>query len=340
MSRDNLHDLEEGSKTSRNFLLTLNAASLEFYEDIKGYLLGLANLVYYLCTEHIGQDNKHYHIFVQYSKPAYLSYRRLFGAHVDKCFGSAQKNIAYLRCQDEKHKSLGITYELIDEEGEPMLKGGNYTVGFLEDLDTPNELPAMYYNIYKKIKENKNNRLSIGNWRKEIKVYYIQGPSAIGKSQRAEEIVMQYYQNKGVEDSDQMYFDELKYCNGFYQGVNTDYPSEVAIFDDFRAGVMKPEEFINLIDYRIHNMNIKCGQVKNKYKLIIFTSVQKLSSIYRNVDEFERREQWERRITLINLYPPERVHLGGLPVGYRTDFNQLEEYEVTDDWDGTRTIIN
>jgi len=105
-------------------------------------------------------------------------------------------------------------------------------------------------------------------------------------------------------------FFELKLDkNGFYAGINVEYPIEVAVFDDFRAGIMKPEEFINLIDYRVYNMN-KGGSVKNNYKLMIFTSVQRLSSIYRNIKEFERREQWERRIELIDMYPPQRVHLG------------------------------
>jgi len=92
--------------------------------------------------------------------------------------------------------------------------------------------------------------------------------------------------------------------NGFYAGVNIDNPTEIAVFDDFRAGIMRSEEFINLIDYRVQNLNIKGGSAKNYYKLIIFTSVQKLSSIYRNVEDFERREQWERRINLVNIYPP------------------------------------
>jgi len=40
------------------------------------------------------------------------------------------------------------------------------------------------------------------------------------------------------------------------------------------------------------------------------------------------------------MFPPEPVHIGGYPIGYRTELNQLEEYEVTNNWDGTRTIIN
>lgn len=159
---EDLHDLGEGSYTSRAFLLTCNATVLEYYEDIKRYLLGIKNCNYYLCTEHIGQENKHYHIYVQYEKPAYLSYRKLHGAHVDKCFGSAQANIAYLKCEDEKHKSLGITFELIDEEGTAKLKGGNYTVGYLRELKDPSELPGQYYHTYNKIQGELRKRLSLG----------------------------------------------------------------------------------------------------------------------------------------------------------------------------------
>ncbi|OUM64034.1 hypothetical protein PIROE2DRAFT_60941 [Piromyces sp. E2] len=287
-------------------------------------------VVFIIYVVNMLEGKKHVHIYVQYENTKRISIPRIHGAHIEKCFGSAQKNIAYVKAEDQKHKDEGITSILWDEEG------------YLEDLgrDEVSELPAIFYNTWNKIKNQRASRLSIGTWRKTINVYYIQGPSAIGKSERAEEIIKNYYNDKGIDDPDMMFFDELKYNNGFYMGVNELDPCKVAVFDDFRAGVMKPEEFINLIDYRVHNMNIKGGQVKNRYELIIFTSVQKLNSIYRNVDEFERREQWERRIQLINLYPPERVHLGGRPLGYRTEFNQLEEYEVTDDWDGTRTIIN
>ncbi|ORX42374.1 hypothetical protein BCR36DRAFT_416125 [Piromyces finnis] len=315
--------------------------STKYFADIKAYLKSLVGLKYLLVTEHIGQAQKHYHIFVQYQNSKNLSIRRLKGAHLERCYGSAQQNIRYCKAEDEKHIRDGVTAMLIEEEGEPVFKGGNFTIGYLQDCDNPDELPAVLYNTYQKIKLQKKNRLSLGSWRKEVKVYYIQGPSAIGKSERAEELIRKYYNDKGIEDPDEMYFDELKYDkSGFYSGITLDNPSEVAVFDDFRAGIMKPEEFINLIDYRVHNLNIKGGSAKNNYKLIIFTSVQKLSSIYRNVDEFERREQWERRIQLINMYPPERVHIGGLPVGHRTDFNQLEEYSVEDTVDNTRIVIN
>lgn len=324
------------------FHIVINPKALEYYADIKDYVKNLKYFQYLYVVEHIGQNEKHYHMLLQLSRSMpKLSVKKLHGAHIQpKEFGSTQSMKDYLDCKDDKHKKEGVTAVLIDEEGEFKKQGGNYTVEYLRDLDNPSELPAIFYNTYNKIQNQKKNRLSLGNWRKHIEVYYIQGPSAIGKSEKAEELIQTWYLDKGIEDPNEMFFDELKFTDGFYQGVNTDYPSKVAVFDDFRVGNMKPEEFINLIDYRVHNMNIKGSSVKNNYELIIFTSVQKLSSIYRNVDDYERREQWERRIKVINMYPPERVNIGGLPVGYRTEFNQLEEYEVTNDWDNSRVIIH
>ena len=48
---------------------------------------------YYLCCEHIGQENKHYHIYVQYDNPKKLAFKKLHGCHVEKSYGSAQQNM-------------------------------------------------------------------------------------------------------------------------------------------------------------------------------------------------------------------------------------------------------
>ena len=72
--------------------------------------------------------------------------------------------------------------------------------------------------------------------------------------------------------------------------------------DDFRDSHMKPSEFINFIDYNIHNLNVKGGSVRNLYSTIIITSVQRLDCIYLNMANDEPRQQWERRIKVIDLY--------------------------------------
>ncbi|KAG4091884.1 hypothetical protein H8356DRAFT_1324225 [Neocallimastix lanati (nom. inval.)] len=181
--------------------------------------------------------NKHYPIFVQYHQRKYLSYSRLHGAYVERCFGSAQQN------------EEGVTAVLIDKFGEVKWKDGAWSVNAL-----------LCIILIQKIQTEKRNK-------KNVKVYYIQGTSAMGKSEKAEEIVKQWYLDKGFEEED-----EIVEC-----------PCVVAIFDDFRAGIMKPEESINLIDYRVHNLNIKGSSCS------VF--IQRLSSIYSNVEDFERHEQ-------------------------------------------------
>ena len=276
-----------------------------------------------MVTEHFGQENQHYHIYVQYSNSKRLSINRLKGAHVEKCYGSAQQNIAYLKAEDTKHRSRGITAAIIYESGEPVYKGGNFTVGYLKECEDPNEIPAMLYNTYKKIRaDTKVTRAR--DFRKNVKVFWIQGPSGVGKTNKAIDIATEW------EDTLNCGTDFIKFVNGFYLGLTA--TSRVAIYDDFRDSHMKPSEFINLIDYNKHWMNIKGDCMLNNYNVIIITSVQRFSKIYRNVDD-EPRTQWERRVEVIDMFPPERSYVGGLPVGYVTDFNQFENYSVTDNDD-------
>lgn len=316
------------------FHIVINPKALEFYADIKKYVMGLKYFQYLHVVEHIGQDTKHYHMLLQLSKSMpKLSVKKLCGAHVQpKKFGSTQDMKDYIDCKDDKHKEEGVTAVLIDEEGEMLRQGGNYTVEYLKNMreEDSGELPAVFYNTYKKIKRD-TKLTRARDFRKSVKVYWIQGPSGVGKTNKAIDIATEF------EDLHNCGTDFIKFVNGFYLGTTA--TARIAIYDDFRDSHMKPSEFINLIDYNKHWMNIKGDSILNEYLVIIITSVQRLSKIYRNVDD-EPRTQWERRVEIINMFPPERINIGGLPVGYRTDFNQLEEYEVTDDWDSTRVVIH
>lgn len=318
------------SFVGRNFILTINLASIEFYDEIKHYLTNLSQFQYFLCCEHVGQENRHFHIFVQYKNTKKLSVAKLHGAHIEKCFGSAKQNIDYVKANDKKHIELKVKSILIDEEGEPLFKGGNFNVGTVKEMDSPDELPAVLYNTYKKIKRD-STIVRVRDFRKNVKVYWIQGDSGVGKTNKAFEIAEEF------EESLNCGTDMIKYVNGFYLGTTP--TARVAIYDDFRDSHMTASEFINLIDYNKHWINIKGDSILNNYNVIILTSVQKFTRIYSRMDD-EPRRQWERRVQVIDMYPPEKVCVGGMPVGYRTDFNQLEEVEVTDNWDGTHVVLN
>ena len=90
----------------------------------------------------------------------------------------------------------------------------------------------------------------------------------------------------------------IKYENGFYAGVGSG--TGCAIYDDFRDSHMKASEFINLIDYNIHTMNVKGGFKQNRYELLIITSVQNPERLYKNMEQ-EPRKQWMRRLEIIHL---------------------------------------
>lgn len=319
--------------TAKNFILTLNPLALEYYADIIAYLKSLCGLKYILVCEHHGEGQlQHYHIYIQYENSKKLSVRKLHGAHIEVSYGSAQANIAYCKAEDEKHKRDGTTATVILEEGRPVLKGGNFTVNDVINMNEEEfkELPVVQYNCAKRVKRDYK-IVKARDFRKEVKVYWIQGPSGVGKTNKAIDIATEF------EEIHNCGTDFIKYCNGFYLGTTS--TAKVAIYDDFRDSHMKPSEFINLIDYNKHWLNIKGDCILNEYLIVIITSVQKFKKIYRNVDD-EPRLQWERRVQVIDMYPPERVSIGGVPIGYRTDFNQLEEYEVTDNWDDTRVVID
>ncbi|KAG4091883.1 hypothetical protein H8356DRAFT_1324222 [Neocallimastix lanati (nom. inval.)] len=96
--------------------------------------------------------------------------------------------------------------------------------------------------------------------------------------------------------------------------VSVESPPDVAVFDDFRAGVMKPEEFINFIDYNLKYIN---------------GGIQRLSSIYRNVEDYVRCETMGKK------------NKCNFQLVTEPSFNDFENYEITaDSSDNTRVIIN
>ena len=92
-------------------------------------------------------------------------------------------------------------------------------------------------------------------------------------------------------------FNNIKYENNFWIGLGN---SKIALYDDFRDSHMKASEFINLIDYTKHIMNVKYGSVQNEYVYIIITSIQNPNLLYLQ-DLHEQQNQWIRRMKIINL---------------------------------------
>lgn len=272
---------------ARHYQITLN--EIEKYLDVKNYLMGLKNLNYYISCREIAPTtgHPHIHIYVQFTNSQQLCIKKLKGAHVECCKGTPQQNLQYIQKDGD----------IIDEWGEIRMSG-NYTIENVKNMEKKERenLPLIYYNIVKKINEEEANQLSLEDFEKKVKVIYIYGESGVGKTSKAKELIREYFKENEVST-----FNLVKYENNFWMGVSE--KSKVALYDDFRDSHMKPSEFINFIDYNVHPMNIKGGNIKNKYEFIIVTSVQNPENLWKNVQEKddEPKKQWLRRMKIIHL---------------------------------------
>ncbi|UPW41526.1 replication associated protein [Peromfec virus RodF8_96] len=254
---------------------------------IKDYPKELPSKTKYLATcEDTTKDGKyHGHAFIYFNNPVSMkAVKKLFGnnCHVEKPI-SNNDSINYVLNKDSRKHNF-------QEFGKRPMDNCVHNISELMLLDRDDVQPN-YYNTWKKIHDEESNNIEIDDWHKDVDVYYIYGPSGIGKTEKAKDIVRDYSCILGNK------INQVKYENGFWIGIGNE---PIAIYDDFRDSHMKPSEFINFIDYNKHTMNIKLGSRVNNYKLIIITSVQHPEYIYSNVDD-EPRKQWLRRMTILEL---------------------------------------
>lgn len=267
---------------ARSFQLTIN--QIEKFENIKNYLTGLKTLDYIIACKETAPTtgHEHIHVYAHFRESRNISIKKCCGAHIEICKGSPQQNIAYIRKDGN----------IIFEQGTEPHQGAR-TVKELKQINNPDELNWNEYNTWSKIHQNMSNDIDIDSWNKDVKVYYIQGPSGIGKTEKAKQIVRENIEKYGRK------INRVKCENNFWIGVGEE--AKIAIYDDFRDTHMKASEFINFIDYNKQIMNIKGGSKLNNYELIIITSVQNINDIYHNMCG-EPRKQWLRRIEVIDMY--------------------------------------
>lgn len=264
---------------ARSFLLTLNEC--EKYDGLRNELTKLKSLTYLVSAKETAPTtgHEHIHIYAHFESNYKLSKKILsFGAHVDICRGSPKQCIDYVKKDGN----------ILDEIGTEPQQGKSHTVQELQEISDPEELDWKEFNTWKAIRARPQ-KIKAGEWKKEVKVYYIWGPSGIGKSNMIEDIIAK----ENIEE-----FEEVKHIGEFWQGVVDG--NGACVYDDWRDSHMKASEFINFIDYRIHNMNIKGGSVKNKYNVIIISTVQDPNMIYSSLYG-EPRKQWMRRMNIIDM---------------------------------------
>lgn len=280
-------------KKRRSFLLTFNEDPLKNVEKCCKKFIKLTSCTYYIaCKEFNKKGNLHAHMYVHF-KNAYQIPKNLIQEtkmHIDVTLGSPKQCIAYIKKEGKKHEKKRIQQktEIIEEWGEIPLQG-TLSIKELRTIKNSDDLPDWkQYNVWKQV-QNEHKRTKLSEWKKDIEVIYIQGPSGVGKTLKCKEIL----ESKKIEE-----FDEVKHIGEFWHNVSDFH---TAVYDDFRDSHMKASEFINFIDYNTHNLNVKGSSIRNNYKLIIITSVQPLESIYANMDD-EPKQQWMRRIKVIDMY--------------------------------------
>lgn len=233
----------------------------------------------------------HYQTLICFeSSRSFASMKKKFKtAHLGWCYKCALANQRYCK-KDNK---------VVFEFGECPVIGGKITPELLKDMTDKQivEYDPRCHKAYIGARDILNNTIHIDEWYKEVKVFYIWGKSAIGKSTFAKHLVKYLYDVNYIKDD---CIDEVKHMGTYYHGFGD---GEACIYDEFRCHQMTACEFINFIDYHKHKCNVKNGSKVNKYKVIIITSITPFYELYSGISAEleEQRYQWERRMININL---------------------------------------
>lgn len=280
-------------KKSRNFLLTINEKSLCHYSEIKNYFYNLKSLNYFLCTEHIGQENKHYHIFCQFKNPISISLKKLYGSHVEICYGSPQQNKKYCMAEDEKHKHLKIVAKIIDEKGELRQSGGK-TIREVEEMsiEERKDLPLQYKRIINEMNEDDREEEIFLKMLDEIEknelkgpnIIYLTGESGSGKTTMAYKIAIKRYPKNEIG--------RITINNNFFKLPKKE--KKCYIIEEFRSSQIRAADFLQLTDKYGYSCNTKGGFRTIKPETIIICSIIRPQDLYKNE---EINQQFLRRIT-------------------------------------------
>lgn len=279
----------------RDWMLTLNEKTLEHYEEVKGYLLGLKSLTYFICVEHVGSQNKHYHILVQFKNGIKLSLKKLFGAHVEYLRGTPQEALKYLKCKDEKHIEEGVSCVVIDESGTIRNHGRILTVNEVIEADKEDlkEMDFRFYNAAIKIKESVNEEETFMGMLEEIEknelkgpeVIYIYGEPGSGKTYSAYKYALEHYDKKDIG--------KIYISNNFFKFINED--AKCFVIEEFRPSQCAVAEFLQLTDKYGYTASTKGGFKTIRPKCIIICCYKHPEELY--INQQENNLQFKRRVT-------------------------------------------
>lgn len=192
----------------------------------------------------------------------------------------------------KKNKNKNIKENNISKPKEELI-----TVEELKNMNSPKRLYFDEYDVWLNIHSNMNCEFNIKDTHKNVEVYYIFGPSGVGKTKKAYDII----NNEPRGENEKIKFNKVSYNNYCWDGVTEN--RKIALYDDFIDDI-DPIEFKHFIDHDRHLLNTPNGYIKNNYKLIIITSTQNPEDLFK--DSKVDKKQWLSRITkIIDLTPKE-----------------------------------
>lgn len=277
----------------RDFILTVNEESIKHYDDIKDYFTNRKSLTYYLCVEHVGSPNKHYHILAQFDNSVKLSIKKLFGCHIDVLRGTPQEAYDYIMCKDQKHIDEGVTARVVDETGQLRRRGSVLTANTVKDMSIQ-ELRDIDIRLYKRAKEIKEELYEeelfdqmlddIDNdCLKGPEVIYVHGEPGQGKTYGAYKHARKFYEKKDIG--------KIYINNGFFKIVK-DF-AKCYIVEEFRPSQLPAAEFLQFTDKYTYTASTKGGFKTIKPEMILICSYKHPDSLYKG----ENNLQFKRRVT-------------------------------------------
>jgi len=145
-----------------------------------------------------------------------------------------------------------------------------------------------------------SNNINIDSWKnnfinidiKQVKILYFYGISDTIKTNKIKE-----YIKNNIEEYGNI-INDIYYDGNYWYGIGT---ANICIYDNFKDRYLNYHEFIEFIDNEVHYLKTKNGNVKNNYKLIIFSSIENSEYIYINAPD-DIREKIKNSITVIKCF--------------------------------------